>query len=36
MESPPIIELRRVCKAYHKGQSDIRPLDDLTLTIDRG
>jgi putative ABC transport system ATP-binding protein len=36
MEPPPIIELRRVCKAYHKGEADIRPLDDLTLSIDRG
>jgi putative ABC transport system ATP-binding protein len=36
MEIPPIIELRNVSKAYHKGEADIRPLDDLTLTIDRG
>jgi putative ABC transport system ATP-binding protein len=36
MEFPPIIELRRVCKAYHKGEADIRPLDDLSLTIDQG
>jgi putative ABC transport system ATP-binding protein len=36
MEFPPIIELRNVCKAYHKGEADIRPLDDLTLTIDQG
>lgn len=32
----PIIELRHVSKIYHKGQADIHPLDDLTLTIDRG
>ena len=36
MESPPIIELRHVSKAYHKGEADIHPLDDLSLTIDRG
>jgi putative ABC transport system ATP-binding protein len=36
MEPPPIIELRRVSKAYHKGEADIHPLDDLSLTIDRG
>jgi putative ABC transport system ATP-binding protein len=36
MTSQPIIEFRRVCKAYHKGNSDIHPLDDLTLSIDRG
>jgi len=33
---PPIIELRCVSKLYHKGHSDIHPLDDLSLTIDRG
>ena len=32
----PIIELRRVSKLYHKGSADIHPLDDLSLTIDRG
>lgn len=36
MDSPPIIELRRVSKAYHKGEADIHPLDDLSLTIDQG
>jgi putative ABC transport system ATP-binding protein len=36
MEFPPIIELRNVNKAYHKGEADIRPLEDLSLTIDRG
>ncbi len=36
MTAQPIIELRRVSKAYHKGNSDIHPLDDLSLTIDRG
>lgn len=36
MDSSPIIEFRHVSKAYHKGESDIHPLDDLTLTIDRG
>lgn len=35
-ETDPLIELRRVSKAYHKGEADIHPLDDLTLTIDRG
>jgi len=35
-ETEPLIELRRVSKAYHKGEADIHPLDDLTLTIDRG
>ena len=32
----PIIELRNVSKLYHKGNADIHPLDDLTLSIDRG
>jgi putative ABC transport system ATP-binding protein len=36
MEFPPIIELSHVSKAYHKGEADIRPLDDLSLTIDGG
>jgi putative ABC transport system ATP-binding protein len=36
MTPEPIIELRRVSKLYHKGDADIHPLDDLTLTIDRG
>ena len=36
MTSQPLIELRRVCKAYHKGDADIHPLDDLTLSIDQG
>jgi putative ABC transport system ATP-binding protein len=31
-----IIECRRVTKVYHKGSADIHPLDDLTLSIDRG
>ena len=36
MDSQPIIELRRVSKLYHKGDADIHPLDDLSLTIDPG
>lgn len=36
MNSEPIIELRRVSKLYHKGDADIHPLDELSLTIDRG
>lgn len=36
MNTQPIIELRRVSKLYHKGDADIHPLDDLSLTIDRG
>ena len=32
----PIIELRRVYKIYHKGDADIHPLEDLSLTIDAG
>ena len=32
----PIIELRRVSKLYHKGDADIHPLDELSLSIDRG
>jgi putative ABC transport system ATP-binding protein len=36
MEPQPIIEFRRVSKVYHKGSADIHPLDDLSLTIDRG
>lgn len=36
MSDPPIIELRSVTKVYHKGEADIHPLDELSLTIDRG
>ena len=36
MRSPAIIELRRVGKVYYKGDADIHPLDDLSLTIERG
>ena len=36
MNAQPIIELRRVSKLYHKGDADIHPLDDLSLTIDQG
>ena len=36
MEPQPIIEFRNVSKVYHKGGAGIHPLDDLTLTIDRG
>jgi putative ABC transport system ATP-binding protein len=36
VNAQPIIELRRVSKLYHKGDADIHPLDDLSLTIDRG
>ncbi len=36
MNDQPIIELRRVSKLYHKGDADIHPLDDLSLTIDAG
>jgi putative ABC transport system ATP-binding protein len=36
MEPEPIIEFRRVSKIYHKGGADIHPLEDLTLSIDRG
>jgi putative ABC transport system ATP-binding protein len=32
----PIIELRRVSKLYHKGEAEIHPLDDLSLSIDQG
>jgi putative ABC transport system ATP-binding protein len=32
----PIIELRHVSKLYHKGDADIHPLDDVSLTIDQG
>jgi len=32
----PIIELRHVSKLYHKGDADIHPLDNLSLTIDPG
>jgi putative ABC transport system ATP-binding protein len=36
VETPPLIELRQVYKTYHKGDSDIHPLDDITLAIERG
>ena len=36
MNDQPIIELRRVSKLYHKGDAEIHPLDDLSLTIDQG
>lgn len=32
----PIIEFRCVSRTYHKGGSDIHPLDELSLTIDEG
>jgi putative ABC transport system ATP-binding protein len=36
MTPESIIELRHVSKLYHKGDADIHPLDDVTLTIDGG
>jgi putative ABC transport system ATP-binding protein len=36
MTPQPIIELRNVSRSYHKGNADIHPLDDVTLSIDRG
>ena len=36
VKPPPIIELRHVSKTYHKGDADIHPLDELSLTIDQG
>lgn len=36
MNSQPVIELRQVSKLYHKGDADIHPLDNLTLSIDAG
>lgn len=36
MKPEPLIELRHVSKAYHKGDADIHPLADLTLSIDQG
>jgi putative ABC transport system ATP-binding protein len=36
VDSQPIIELQHVSKLYHKGDADIHPLDDLSLTIDLG
>jgi putative ABC transport system ATP-binding protein len=36
VDPQPIIEFRHVSKLYHKGDADIHPLDDLSLTIDRG
>ncbi|MHB8968886.1 MAG: ABC transporter ATP-binding protein [Pirellulaceae bacterium] len=36
MNQQPIIELQQVSKLYHKGDADIHPLDNLSLTIDRG
>jgi putative ABC transport system ATP-binding protein len=36
VDPQPIIECRRVSKVYHKGGADLHPLDDLSLTIDRG
>lgn len=32
----PIIELRDATKIYHKGDTDIRTLDDVSLTIEKG
>jgi len=32
----PIIELRRVSKLYRKGDAEIHPLDELSLTIEAG
>jgi putative ABC transport system ATP-binding protein len=36
VNAQPIIELHHVSKLYHKGDADIHPLDDLSLTIDAG
>jgi putative ABC transport system ATP-binding protein len=36
VNSQSIIQLRHVSKLYHKGDADIHPLDDLSLTIDPG
>jgi putative ABC transport system ATP-binding protein len=36
VDPQPIIELQHVSKLYHKGDADIHPLDDLSLTMDRG
>jgi putative ABC transport system ATP-binding protein len=36
VDPQPIIEFRHVSKLYHKGDADIHPLDDLSLTIDPG
>ncbi len=36
MNHQPIIQLRHVSKLYHKGDADIHPLDDLSLTIEAG
>lgn len=33
---PPIIELRNATKVYHKGDAEIRTLDNVSLTIDEG
>lgn len=36
MNTEPIIELRHVSKLYHKGDAEIHPLDDLSLTMEQG
>jgi sulfate transport system ATP-binding protein len=36
VNSQPVIELRQVSKLYHKGDADIHPLDNLSLSIDAG
>lgn len=36
MTPEPIIQLRNVSKLYHKGSADIHPLENLTLSIERG
>ena len=36
MNLQPIIALRQVSKLYHKGDADIHPLDNVSLTIDPG
>jgi putative ABC transport system ATP-binding protein len=36
VNAQPIIDLRDVSKLYHKGDADIHPLDNLSLTIDAG
>ncbi len=36
MTTQPIIELRNVSRAYHKGDADIYSLDNVSLSIDSG
>ena len=32
----PLVEVRDMCKIYNPGENEVRALDHVSLTIDRG